>query len=122
MSEHFGAAWAAIEQASPTLAYHPLAPRQLPGQIAVAESLLAGLRGGSLLPEPLQHVDAIELGPILTHDPRERRRGGDEPLRRLVAGEGIVSLAGPVHQDDVAPGLDRLHGEGGHELESPALQ
>ena len=43
-SEHFGAAWAVLEQASPVLAYRPLSPRELPGQIAVAERLLADLR------------------------------------------------------------------------------
>ena len=114
--QHFGAAWAAIEQASPTLAYHPLTPRQLPSQIAVAESLLAGLRDGHPLSAPLQHVDAIELGPILKHDPRERR-GGDEVLRRVVAAERIVSLAGPVHQDDVALRRHRPLDEGGYEPE-----
>lgn len=43
--EHFGEAWAAIERASPALAFHPLRPRELPDQIELAEGLLAGLRG-----------------------------------------------------------------------------
>lgn len=115
--EHFGAAWAAIEQASPALAHRPLTPRELPGQIAVAERLLADLRGRAGLPEPLQHVDAIELGPLLAHDPRGRRRGVDEQLRGLVAAERVVGRPGPMHEHDVTAGLDGLHGEGGHALE-----
>ncbi|MFZ1431667.1 MAG: glycosyltransferase [Geminicoccaceae bacterium] len=115
--EHFGAAWAVLEQASPILAYRPLSPRELPGQIAVAEWLLADLRGRYLLPDTLQHVDAIELGPVLVHDPRARRRGVDEQLRSLVAGERVVGFPGPMHQHYVTAGLDGLHGEGGHALE-----
>lgn len=115
--EHFGAAWAVLEQASPVLAYRPLAPRELPSQIEVAERLLADLRGQYMLPDTLQHVDAIELGPVLAHDPRERRRGIDEQLRGLVAGERVVGLPGPMHQHYVTARLDGTHGEGGHALE-----
>jgi hypothetical protein len=116
--EHFGAVWAAIERASPTLAYRPLAPRQLPGQIVLAERLLRELRRG-LLPEPPQHIKAVEFGPALMHDLRGLRHGGDESLRRLVAGQGVVRFAGPVHQDDVAAGLDSAFGKTGHEHEVP---
>jgi hypothetical protein len=113
----FGATWAAIEHASPTLAYQPLAPRQLPGQIVVADSVLDGLRGGCRLPMPLQHVDPIEFGPVLAHDLGGRGRGGDEVLRRRIAGQGIVGLARPMHQHDVAAGRDSPCDKGGHELE-----
>ncbi len=119
-ARHFGAAWAAIEQASPTLGYLPIAPRQLPGEIAVAERVLRDLRRG-LLPVPLQHVDAIEFGAALMHDLRGRRHGGDKALGGLVAGQGVIRFAGPMHQDDVAAGLDRGFGEGGHEHEIPDI-
>ena len=114
---HFGAVWASIERCSPILAYRPLAPSQLAAQIATARSLLAELCGGRGLPKPLQDVDAIELGPVLMQDSRRPGRRRDEPLRSLIACQGIVGPAGPMHQDDVASGLDGASGERGHALE-----
>lgn len=114
---HFGAVWASIERSSPILVYRPLAPSQLAAQIATAKSLLAELCDGRGLPKPLQDVNAVELGPVLMHDPRRPGRRRDEPLRSLVAGQGIVGPAGPMHQDDVAAGLDGAFGERGHALE-----
>ena len=113
----FGTAWAAIEQASPVLAYHPLSPRELPGQIVLAEHLVMELRAGRPLPEPPQYVDPIEFGPILQHDPRERSRSGEEALRRLVAGQRVVGLTGPMHENHVAAEFDSAVGECGHALE-----
>lgn len=114
---HFGAVWALIERSSPKLAYRALAPSQLGGQIAVAKSLLAGLGGGGMLPKPLQHIDAIEIGPVLMHDSRRGRRRVDEPPRSLVTGQGIVGPAGPMHENDVTARLDGMPGECGHALE-----
>ena len=63
----FGTAWAAIEKASPILAYHPLSPCDLPGQIVLAERLVMQLRASRPLPEPSQYIEPIELGPNLLH-------------------------------------------------------
>lgn len=115
--KHFGAAWATIERASSTLAHRALLPRQLPWQIAKAERVLGELRDRHHRTKPLQHVDAIEVGPALMHDPRERCRRVDETFSRLVAGERIIRLAGPVDEHDAAARYDSTPGECDHEVE-----
>ncbi|MET0532331.1 MAG: glycosyltransferase [Microvirga sp.] len=113
----FIATWAALERASPALAYRPLTPRQLPGQIAAAEAILRKLRAKPVRRRPTEYVDPILLRTGLKHDLRNSAGGIDEALRHLVAAQGIVGPASPVDEDDIPARGHGLRGELGHELE-----
>ncbi len=116
-SAQFNATWAALERASPVLAFRPLTPRQLPAQITAAEAMLRKLRSPRPYIRSAQDVDSIVLRTGLERDLRERAGGVDEALRRLVAAEGIVGATGPVNEDDVPARSHRLPSKLGHELE-----
>jgi hypothetical protein len=66
MLQSFGAAWNAIEIASPLLQKRLLAPSQLPVQIAGARRALARLREKHL--SARQHVEAETLMALTTKD------------------------------------------------------
>lgn len=102
----FAEAWAIIEAQDPALARIPLVPSALTHEIAAARPVVARLRARTRFgAAPLQHVDAIALAPRPEQDPAEAVGPGEEAFRSGVAAEGIVGLADPVHQHDVAAGV-----------------
>jgi hypothetical protein len=60
-SQTFGAAWEAIEAASPALARQPLVPADLPRQIALATRLLGKLNGKSPAREDVEPILGLAL-------------------------------------------------------------
>lgn len=77
----FGAAWSAVEAASPLLARRPLRPSQLPQQIGRARRAVAALRGLSA-PEDVEPELGSALGPL---DDHRLPQFPDEQLGSLVA-------------------------------------
>ena len=99
----FGEMWARLESASPRLAPVPLPPIQLPAHILAAQRLLAILTARS--------VRHQQIEPIVPGSPLEREVGsitqrGNKEFRGLVAGQGVISGARPMHEFDMAIILD----------------
>jgi GT2 family glycosyltransferase len=80
----FGAAWSAIESASPLLAKRVLTPAELPRQIAGARQALVRLRKSTL--SARQHVKSEGVMAIPTLDPHRLAHTSDEELGSLVSG------------------------------------
>jgi hypothetical protein len=80
----FGAAWSAIEAASPVLARRLLTPADLPWQIAGAERALARLRKSALVAR--QHVEPEIAMPVAADDLGGLLHARDEEFGGLVAG------------------------------------
>jgi GT2 family glycosyltransferase len=80
----FGAAWRAIEAASPSLARRPIRPAELPGQIAAARHALRWIRRVALAAR--QQVEPEFGKPRLAEDRQSVAEPGDETRRGLVAG------------------------------------
>ena len=79
----FGAAWSAIEDASPVLASRPLWPRDLPFQIALARRLLLLLRTGGHVVARLRRVTEAWIRPRIA--PAARPSPAEQgPAKRCV--------------------------------------
>jgi hypothetical protein len=79
----FGAAWSAVEYASPLFVRELLTPADLPAQISGLRRALSRLRERALwTPEHVQPKIGAPLGPT---EPQRWLDRGDEPVRGLVA-------------------------------------
>jgi hypothetical protein len=80
----FGAAWSAIESASPLLAKRVLTPAELPRQIAGARQALARLRKSAL--SARQHIKSEGVVAIPTLDTHRLVHASDQELGSFVSG------------------------------------